>query len=921
MGAIAIVGIACQFPGARDLAELHDLTLAGWRMFRPVPALPGRMHYAALLDGWPSPDDPGEGGGARKLAAETIALALTDATGLRRAPGLNGSRRDDVTGLFLAATAPDAAEIARRETGIGMISRLPQISYLDSLHAIADACAALETGVLDVALAGGVELGVDPRWLARLEAAGDLGTQEMRVYDAEPAGLFPGNGCGIVALMRSVEARAAGLPVYAEIVGHATLPANPEPAGLLNAYTQARVDPGDIHLIEGHGLGTAAGDLAELTAFARLRQGGTVTAALGAVSANIGYTRTAAGAASLIKTVAALVAGTIPPGTGTVRPHRLIESGEARLRLPAGPEPWPGGTRLAAVNSLGAADGASGGVHLVLRREPDHGGRGRRGRTAAAKTATPSGPAPRTDAPLHGKHAAPGGGWLAQRTPPGGPGDGSPGRGVGMVGATYPLAAPANGTAGAPGAAVGKRREVGEWRGVSGRREMVVVGAGEVAGEATVFALCGAERAAMAATLDVVAGSAMELGDADLHNLAWHLAVAAQRAAERGAPLRVTVTAATPGQLAAQARRAAQILREDRSIRENRSDSKPATMTIEPGIAISPGATGAVCLVFPGLAESQQEHAALLTGSLDALRVLDRLGVKATSAVGYSLGEITGLVWAGCLPSAEAARLAAQRARVLLGCASPGAAMARVTAADTVLAQRLCARHGLHIAAYESADTHLLAGPGTGIRDLAVRGAEGGIAVEVLATRGAPHSPAMASCAAPFRAVTAETPFAPPRRPLISTITGRVLTPADDIADLLAGQLARPVLFAQALGVAARAADLLVVAGRDANPASPSSLAAMAAAAGTVPAICVPRDCEAALTQAVATLYAAGAIKDLRMFMPRRNRPRRLAAVPAVPTPRTPEADQPSAMIMGRRGGAGGRFPPLRAVTIPANDP
>ncbi|HEX6519840.1 MAG TPA: acyltransferase domain-containing protein [Streptosporangiaceae bacterium] len=907
MDAIAIVGIACQFPGARDLAELHDLTLAGWRMFRPIPALPGRMQYAALLDGWPPSDDPGDNGGARKLAAETIALALRDATASNTAPGLNGSRRDNVTGLFLAATAPDAAEIARRETGIGMISRLPQISYLDSLHAIADACAALDAGVLDMAVAGGVQLGVDPRWLARLGATGDLGTQEMRVYDAEPAGLFPGDGCGIVVLTRSAEARAAGLPVYAEIVGHATLPSDLEPAGLLNAYAQARVDPDDIHLVEGHGLGTTAGDLAELTAFARMRQGGTVTAALGAVSANIGYTRTAAGAASLIKTVAALVAGTIPPGTGSVRPHPLIESGEARLRLPAGPEPWPDGTRLAAVNSLGAADGANGGVHLVLRREPDHGRRGRRGRTETAETATPPGPASRADPPTHGKHAAPGGGWLAQRP-----------RQVGMVGATAPLTAPVNSTAGAPEAAVGGRRGAVAGEIASAPRpETQANPAPRLEAQAnpapTVFALCGAERMAIAATLDVVAGSATELGDTDLRDLARHLAVAAQRAAERGAPLRVTVTAATPSQLAAQARRAAQILREDRS------DPKAATMTIEPGIAISAGATGTVCLVFPGLAESQQEHAALLTGSLDALRMLDRLGVNAKSAVGYSFGEITGLVWAGCLPSAEAARLAALRARVLLGCASPGAAMARVTAADTALAQRLCARHGLHIAAYEAADTHLLAGPGTGIRDLAARGTEDGIAVEVLATRGAPHSPAMASCAAPLRAVTAETPFAPPRRSLISTITGRVLTPADDIADLLAGQLARPVLFAQALGVAAAEADLLVVAGRDArpaspaspaspatpaspaSPASPSSLAAMASAASALPAICVPSGCEATLIQAVATLYTAGAIKDLGVFIPGRNRPRRLAAVPAVPTPRRPEADQPSAMIMGCR--------------------
>jgi enediyne polyketide synthase len=957
MGAIAIVGIACQFPGARDLAELHDLTVAGWRMFRPIPALPGRMLHAALLDGWTAPGDRSGSGRVHKLAAETMALALSDASARRIGPGLNGSHPGDEIGVFLAATASDAAEVARRETGIGLGDRMPQNRYANSLHAVADACKALDAGLLDMALAGGVELGIDPRWLARRAAAGELGTCEMRVYDAEPAGVLPGDGCGIVVLMRSAEARAAELPVYAEIAGWATVRDDPEPADLLSAYVQAGVAPGDSHLVEGHGLGTMAADLAELTALTRLRHGSAVTAALGAVSGNIGHARAAAGAASLIKTVAAMVAGTIPPGTGTVRPHQLIESNDAALRLPARPEPWPAGTRLAAVNSLGTADEGDCAVHLVLRREPDDAGRGRRRRTGEAAKITTSGQALRRestcgpDRPAHGKHAAPGRhaapddgnngaftrsagastgnnpgggrGWLAQPALLPGAGDGT-GNGAADGGRRGAAGGERDRetAGGRRGAAGGERDEAvaGGRRGASSQlRERAGAGGRRGArGVGAIFALCGGEAMAIAATLDVVAGSAGKLTDTGLRDLARQLAAATQRAADRGAPLRVTVTADTPGQLTAQARRAAQILRAGGSA----AGSAAGPMTIEPGITISAGATGNICFVFPGLADSHAEHAAMLTGSLDGLRILDRLGVKAKSAVGYSFGEITGLVWAGCLPLAEAARLAALRARVLRACLNRSAAIARVTA-GTAIVRRLCVRYGLHVAAYETPTAHLVAGPGTGIRDLARCGAEAGVIVDVLAVRGAPHSPAMASCAAPLRSVMGATDFVAPRRRLISTITGRAITPADDIADLLAGQLARPVLFARALDVAASGADLLVVAGPEASPANASSLAAIATAACGVPAIRVPGDWNATPAQTIATLFAAGAIKDLTGFLTGENRlpgplrltegsrppgpPRmtggsclpgstRQAAAPsparAVPTPRRPEADR-----------------------------
>ncbi len=503
---VAIIGMACRFPGAGDPAEFHDLTVAGRSSFEPTAGLDGRPLHAALLEDWAVPfsDISGSGAGAgedlgpvQKLAAETAALALADA-GLREAAGTSR------TGLIIASSAPGVCEQVREQFGVASGGPYPDAAYHSSMHAVAGAASALQAGLVDLAVAGGVELGINLAWLARQAQAGALGTDEMRVYAADPAGLLPGEGCGMVVLVRAADARAAGVPVYAELTGWSTVPttarrsagapgpvaAGPDAggrgagsrgagspgagsagagspgagspgagspgagspgagspgagspgaggphaggpalaqAGLLRAYERAGVDPADIQLIEGTGMGTADADAAEIEAFAQLRQGSQAAAALGAVSSCIGYTKAAAGVASLVKVASAMAAGTVPPGPGCVRPHPVIESGDARLRWPEHAEPWPDGNagtlgnqgpRLAAVNSLGTADPAelaglmgsqasgwgpatprgSEGVHLVLRRDGQTRHAAGRRRRAATETVAPAAPGRHITAP------------------------------------------------------------------------------------------------------------------------------------------------------------------------------------------------------------------------------------------------------------------------------------------------------------------------------------------------------------------------------------------------------------------------------------------------------------------------------------------------------------------------------------------
>ena len=262
-------------------------------------------------------------------------------------------------------------------------------SSASSLLAVAAACAALATGDLDVALAGGVDLSLDPFELVGLAKTGVLASGDMRIYDENPTGFLPGEGCGVLVLMRAADARSGGLPIYAEIAGwgvssagqagHAESDASSQLLALNRAYQRAQIDPADVQLIEGHGAGTQAGDAAELTALAQLRAGARQRAALGSIKANIGHTKAAAGSAGLIKTVLAVSTGLIPPTTGFTRPHPMLQDAGAVLWLPPAAAAWPDGAKIAGVSAMGTGGGNA---HLVLRGHSDQGRHKRKSRPA-----------------------------------------------------------------------------------------------------------------------------------------------------------------------------------------------------------------------------------------------------------------------------------------------------------------------------------------------------------------------------------------------------------------------------------------------------------------------------------------------------------------------------------------------------------
>jgi len=239
-----------------------------------------------------------------------------------------------------------------------------------SMLAVITVCRALRDGSADFGIAGGVDLSLDPFELVGFAKTGALAAEDMRVYDERSAGFWPGEGCGMLALMRASDARAAGALAYAEILGWATSSdgrggiTRPEVDGQVRAQRlaagMAGVHPADIGLYEGHGTGTAVGDAVELAALNHVRAEASKPAALGSVKANIGHTKAAAAVAGVIKVALSIASGVLPPTTGCRSPHSGLGDG---LRVLADPEPWAPGHRIAGVSAMGF-----GGInaHLVL---------------------------------------------------------------------------------------------------------------------------------------------------------------------------------------------------------------------------------------------------------------------------------------------------------------------------------------------------------------------------------------------------------------------------------------------------------------------------------------------------------------------------------------------------------------------------
>jgi len=233
-----------------------------------------------------------------------------------------------------------------------------------SLLSVISAARSLVEGDIDVAIAGGVDLSIDPFEVIGFAKTGALATSTMKIYDRDSNGFWPGEGCGMVVLMRESDAIAAGRTVYAVLAGWGVSSdgrggiTRPELEGhraaIERAYARAGYPVSSVSYFEGHGTGTAVGDEVEVRAISAAleRDGRTAPVAIGSVKGNIGHTKAAAGVAGFIKACLALRHGVIPPATGHDVPHPAL--GDSPLTVPLQPSPFPdGGPARCGVSAMG----------------------------------------------------------------------------------------------------------------------------------------------------------------------------------------------------------------------------------------------------------------------------------------------------------------------------------------------------------------------------------------------------------------------------------------------------------------------------------------------------------------------------------------------------------------------------------------
>jgi acyl transferase domain-containing protein/NAD(P)-dependent dehydrogenase (short-subunit alcohol dehydrogenase family)/acyl carrier protein/SAM-dependent methyltransferase len=419
---IAVIGMACRFPGADNKEVFWSNLVAGrcgireaprsrWdveRFYSPNPRPEKTVSkWGGYIDGieYFDPEyfgiNPDEAAGFDpliRLFLEIGAETFNDA-GYDRSMTAGGA-----IGVFAGARSGNYSN-RLKTPGKNLIGGFGQnfiaarlshfldlkgpVMVLDtacssSLTAIHLACRGIRDGECDMALAGGVDVLLDETPFIGMSQGGALSPDgKVYAFDERANGLVLGEGCGAV-LLKSVErAVADGDRIYAVIdssavnndgatMGFTTPDPESQKAVIRRALEAAGASARSVSYVEAHGTGTMIGDPIELKALASVfaeAGAGAGSCAVGSVKTNIGHLLCAAGIASFIKTVLCLRHRQIPPTLHCERPNPRFDFERSPIYPNRRLTDWtpPGGLRRAGVSSFGFG-GTN--AHIIVS-EPD----------------------------------------------------------------------------------------------------------------------------------------------------------------------------------------------------------------------------------------------------------------------------------------------------------------------------------------------------------------------------------------------------------------------------------------------------------------------------------------------------------------------------------------------------------------------
>lgn len=769
---IAIVGMGCRFPGGADDPDAFwNALVEGRDVITEVPA--DRWDIDSFYD--PDPDAPG------KMSVRSAAF-LDDVTGFdpmffgiapREAVSMDPQQRlllevawealehaaiapdrlgGTSTGVFVGMTTSDYSSLQLEAAGLegldayytsgsahsiasGRLSyilglRGPSITLdtacSSSLVAVHLAVQSLRSGESRLALAGGVNLILTPEnsiMLSKFKMLAPDG--RCKAFDAAADGFVRGEGCGMVVLKRLSDAQADGDRVLAVIRGSAvnqdgassglTAPNGPsQEAVIRDALANGGVTGGDVAYVEAHGTGTSLGDPIEVQALAATLgadRSDAAPLAIGSVKTNVGHLEAVAGVAGLIKTVLVLQHGTIPPHLHLHEPNPHIDWESMPIVVPTAMTALS--TDRPRIAGVSAFGFSGTNAHLVLEAAPD------------------VDPAPVDERPVHlftlsartesalrvlaGRHAA----RLADR----------PGLTLSDLCATVNL------------------------------------GRAKLAHRLCVLA---PDVDELQRTLDRVAAGEVPPG-------------ASVGEVTTTDPPRVAFLFTGQG---SQSPRMARGLYDREPVFRASLDRLMALLDDELAAAGVETSVSDVLFAAPDtpdealLDQTLFTQTALFAVELALVDLWRSWGVTPSAVIGHSLGEIVGAVVAGVLSESDAARLVVVRGRLMQALPAGGsmiAVHAPVGDVEPALLDAVAGGAELSIAAVNGPAHTVVSGAAADVDAVQRRLVDAGQRVQVLTVSHAFHSTLMQPMIDEFRAHISSLSFHPPRRRVISNVTGEAI--------------------------------------------------------------------------------------------------------------------------------------------------
>jgi acyl transferase domain-containing protein/acyl-CoA synthetase (AMP-forming)/AMP-acid ligase II len=424
-GQIAVVSMACRMPGHVDSPEaLWQLLRDGGDAIVEVPS--NRWDAAAHYH--PDPDHPGTittryGGfvdAVYEFDAQFFGISPTEARHLdpqqrlllevcwetlERAGIAPARLAGTPTGVFIGISTNDYVQRLNRRaesvdayvaSGNALSLAANRLSYVfgfegpsiavdtacsSSLVAIHQACQSLRAGESDAAIAGGVNLLLDPTVSINHSRARLLSPDgRCKAFSRDADGMSRSEGCGLVLLKRLEDAVRDGDPIIAVIRGSAvnqdgrtsglTVPNGRAQQRVIHAaLSRAGVEPGAIDYVEAHGTGTPLGDPIEAAALADVFQRKQRPLTIGSIKTNVGHLESAAGVAGLMKAILSLQHEEIPRQLHGDALNPQIDWAANGLRVSTTAAAWPRREqpRLAGVSSFGFGGTNS---HVIVEESP-----------------------------------------------------------------------------------------------------------------------------------------------------------------------------------------------------------------------------------------------------------------------------------------------------------------------------------------------------------------------------------------------------------------------------------------------------------------------------------------------------------------------------------------------------------------------